>query len=75
MSWGFCSVCDGHGVLVTFVKGAWQASPCPVCDPFVSREHEGVSVVTSPYLGEMHVIKDGVLQETPWWFAFGEDGG
>ena len=76
MSWGFCSVCDGHGVLVTFVKGAWQASPCPVCAPFVSKDVEGVSVVTSPYLGEMHVIKHGVLQDVPWWFAFGgEDGG
>ena len=75
MTYGYCSVCDGHGIVVAFVRHSWQASPCPVCDPFVSKDVEGVSVVTSPYLGEMHVIKNGVLQDYPYWFAFGEDGG
>jgi len=72
---GPCSVCDSHGVLVTWVQQGWAACPCPVCDPFVGNNVGGVVTVVAPFTGEVMVIKHGVLTEAPYWFCFGEDGG
>lgn len=75
MTYGYCSVCDGHGILVTFAKQAWQASPCPVCDPFVGPSIDGVVAVVAPNGGEVHIIKNGRMESVPPWLMFGEDGG
>ena len=72
---GWCSVCDNHGVLVTFVPTAkrWAGAACPVCDPFVGREVDGVVSVVAPDSGEVHVLKHGYVTDTPGWVLFGDE--
>ena len=58
---GPCSVCDSHGVLVTWVQQGWAACPCPACDPFVGNNVGGVVTVVAPYTGEVMAPPEGKM--------------
>jgi len=66
-----CTLCDGHGILATFAKGACIGSPCPLCDPVVFYGDGGWQTVYSRETRETHVIGSGVLHDVPKWVTFG----